>query len=88
MSRPAFHKPQELTHRDLCLQSIDLLLPVVQLLSGLISLKLGLSLKLVKRILKRPMLLQKLLPLQSGMEVMSCEHINTQMSAEITHLDK
>lgn len=72
-------KPCEFTHHDLGFQFVDLLLPVIQLLSCLISLKLGLSLKLVKRILKCPMLLQKLLPLQPGMKMLSHEHINILM---------
>lgn len=52
------------TDHELSFQVIDLLLPVLQLLFGLIRLKLGLCLQLVKWILQLPMMLQELLPLQ------------------------
>lgn len=58
----------KVTNKELCFQFVDLPLPVLQLLSCLIGLKLGLSLQLVEWILKCPMLLQKLLPLQPGMK--------------------
>jgi len=56
------------TDRDLGSERGSLLLAVLQLPSGLVSLKLGLRLQLVKGILVVPVLLQELLPLQPGIE--------------------
>lgn len=56
------------TDRDLGSERGSLLLAVLQLRSGLVRLKLGLRLQLVKGILEAPMLPQELLPLQSGIE--------------------
>lgn len=68
----------EISNRELCFESVHLLLAVLQLLSGLVSLKLGLGLKLVEGVLQRPVLLQELLPLQPGKETRSARrHINT-----------
>ncbi|MEQ2207056.1 hypothetical protein XENOCAPTIV_006541, partial [Xenoophorus captivus] len=62
-------KCESFHYRDLRFQLVDLLLPVAQFLPCLISLKLGLSLQLVAGILQSSVLLQKLLPLQSGMRM-------------------
>lgn len=53
-------------YRELRFQLVELRLPVAQLLSCLISLKFCLGLKLVEGILQSSVLLQELLPLQSG----------------------
>ena len=56
------------THRDAGTQGGDILLALLQLLSCLVSLKLGLRLQMVKGVLETPVLQQELLPLQSGRE--------------------
>lgn len=79
--QPTINQVDEFTNRELCFQFINLLLPILQLLSCLIGLKLGLRLKMVKWILQSPMLLQKLLPLQPRMktwqQLWAHEHIRS-----------
>ena len=55
-------------HRDAVSEGGGLLLALLQLLSGLVSLKLRLCLQMVEGVLETPVLQQELLPLQSGRE--------------------
>lgn len=77
-------KVESFHYQELHFELVDLFLPVAQLLSRLISIKLGLSLQLVEGILQSSVLFQKMLPLQPGktmLQILAHKHTRAESTS-------